>query len=193
MERQSIAFAASTLDHSLLVVHLSDELTESGLEVQAFAVPLIARRKGMMIAMPIGLLKQTVLTSSGPIDDEALLGPSRSFEVDLLVEDETSGTSYPSGARGEVLVVDFSNDILPFLRDYDPVTDSTEEIACFDDHHPNAIPAAADLLNLVLMWAETDTASRTHFYSARDEPMTKQPSLPKKAPAKRMTTAALAD
>ena len=71
----------------------------------------------MMLALPIGLLKQTVLTAAGPIEEEALVGPSRSFEVDLLAEDEMTGAPHPLGVRSEVAVVDFSNDVLPLLRD----------------------------------------------------------------------------
>lgn len=193
LERQAIVFAADNQEHSLLIAHFSEELTESGTEVQSFVIPLIARRKGMMLALPIGLLKHTVLAAAGPIDEEALVGPSRSFEVDLLLEDEATGIPYSAGFKSEVMVVDFSNDVLPFLREYDPVTDSTEEVVGFHDLYPQALPAAEELLNLVLSWAEGDTASRTYFYSARDEPVPKKAVGPKKAPAKRTTTSALAE
>ena len=102
--------------------------------------------------------------------------------------------SLAAGFKGEVAVVDFSNDILSeflsCLRDYDPVTDATEEVLGIHETNPQAIRAAAELLALGL---KSETAARTHFYSARDEPVHKVAAVPKKAAAKRLTTAVLAE
>ena len=55
LDRQSVIFASQNLDHSLLVLHLTSYLTESGEEIQCYAVPLVSRRRGMMLAMPMGV------------------------------------------------------------------------------------------------------------------------------------------
>ena len=93
LEKRSIVFAATSTDHSLLVLHLAEELTESGTELQMFAVPLVARKKGMLLAIPMGLLKSSLMFPEGPIDEEALVGPSCVFEVDMILEDEFTGAS----------------------------------------------------------------------------------------------------
>lgn len=193
LEKQSIVFAAASSDHSLLVLHLTEDLTESGTELQAFVVPLVARRKGMLLALPVGLLKSSLLSPSGPIDEDALVGPPRVFEVNMVFEDEFTGASVAAGFKSEVAVIDFSNDILSALRDYDPITDSLEEVLGFHEANPQAIPAAAELLALAMTWAESETVARTHFYSAREEPVHKVAAVPKKATAKRLTTAVLAE
>ena len=65
----------------LLVVLIPVELAESGSEVQTCAIPLFLRRKGMILSLPIGLLKESLLVHSPAVDEEALIGPSQVFEV----------------------------------------------------------------------------------------------------------------
>ena len=145
------------------------------------------------VNFPTGLLKDEFLAPGRVVEEDALLGPATTFEVDLILEDEFTGAAYPAGFKSEVVVADFANDVLSLLRDYDPVTDSTEEIHSFHEVHHAAIPSAADLLAQAMNWVENEGASRVHFYSAREEPMTKAVSAPKKAAAKRLTNAALAE
>ena len=120
------------------------------------------------------------------------IGPSHVFEVDMILEDEFAGASYAAGFKSDILVVDFSDDVLNYLREYDPVTDSTEVVHGFHDVHTQAIPSPSDLLAMVLSWAESEVLPCVQFYSAREEPRVKTPQTPKKAPAKRLTNAALA-
>ena len=165
-------FAADSSDHSLLIFYIPGDLTDSGHEIQSFAVALGARKKGMMIALPTGLLKDEFVAPGRVVEEDALLGPATTFEVDLILDDEFTGTAYFAGFKGEVVVADFAN-VLNLLRDYDPVTDSTEEIHSFHEVHHAAIPSAADLLAQAMNWVENEGASRVHFYSAREEPTTK--------------------
>ena len=85
MERQSVIFAANSSDYTLLVLQLPGELTASGDGIQTFAVPLISRRKGMMLALPIGLLKESLLSSTETVDEGDLIGPAQTFEVERPV------------------------------------------------------------------------------------------------------------
>ena len=199
MERQQISFASQHRDPSLLVLTVPAEIAVGGEELSAFATPLDARRGGLLLAFPSGLLAESALSPAGGFTDDMLVGPSREFEMDMFEEDE-SGSVFPTGSKGSVLVADFNNAVLPLLREYDPVTDSTEEIFSFVDTNPAAMPSAAELLSVAMDWAAGDSASRVHFYSAREEPAVpkipassgRQPAL-RKAGAKRVTTASLAE
>ena len=133
------------------------------MEIQALAIPLVSRRKGMMLAVPIGLLKESLLSLSGVVEEDALIGPSQVFEVDMITEDEFTGATVAAGFKSDVQVVDFPNDILNYLKEYDPVTDSTEDITGFHEAHPQAIPSSSELLALVLSWAESEALSRVHL------------------------------
>ena len=46
LERQEVAFASQHADPSLLVMTVPSEMTAGGISIQAFAVPLDARREG---------------------------------------------------------------------------------------------------------------------------------------------------
>ena len=199
MERRQINFASQHQDPSLLVLTVPAEIAVGGEEISALATPLDARRGGLLLAIPCGLIAESALAPAGGFTDDTLLGPSHEFEMDMFEEDE-GGNVFGTGVKGPVLVADFNNAVLPLLREYDPVTDSTEEIFSFVEANPTAMPSAAELLSVALEWAASDSASRVHFYSAREEPAVskalassgKQPA-PKKAGAKRVTTAGLAE
>ena len=79
------------------------------------------------------------------------------------MEDDSTGVPFNTGFKSDVLVADLSNDILQYLREYDPVTDSTEGIHSFHEAHPSAIPSASDLLPQVLAWAEAEAANQNPF------------------------------
>ena len=74
MERSGVVFASQSPDHSLLVMTLAQDMTEVGEEIQTFAIPLVSRKKGTMLALPLGLLKESLLLSDGPIDRLIWLG-----------------------------------------------------------------------------------------------------------------------
>ena len=109
-----------------------------------------------------------------------------------MVDEDEAGTIFQAGFRSEVLIIDFSDDVLTHLREYDPVTDSLEEIYSFSEASPTALPALPDLVAAAHAWAEEEGAARLHFDCARDEPVPKT-SGAKKAPAKRITNASLAE
>ena len=48
----------------------------------------------------------------------------------------------PVGVEVSVLVVDVTDDILAFCREYDPVTDSTATILRYSHEHPSSIARA---------------------------------------------------
>ena len=95
------------------------------------------------------------------------------------------------------MVIDCDDKVLDGLRKYDPVTDPTESIVPFHEHHTAAVPAIGESLDGIREWIEGVAATRLGFYSAREEPeevpKAKTP-MPKRAQAsKRIFTSALAE
>lgn len=94
----------------------------------------------------------------------------------LLEEIETGGAMVVQQVEAtvSVLCVDCSDSICPWLREYDPVTDSTEEICTFSALHPNSLPNVEAALQEIFVWAEA-AAGRANFYSAREGPVEAPP------------------
>ena len=111
------------------------------------------KKEGHDAGYAFGCLEPFLGGPGTAVDEDALVGPSQVFEVEMIMEDESTGAPFNAGFKSDVLVADFSNDMLNYLREYDPVTESTEGIQSFHEVHPSAIPAAQDLLAQVLSWA----------------------------------------
>ena len=98
-----------------------------------------------------------------------------------------------------VVLVDFTDDILPLLRDYNPLTDPESWITPFYQDRPQAIPDPTFLHSESMSWVQSQAeASRVHFYSAREEQDEQQPKQPplitaskKPPPAKKITNQVL--
>ena len=192
LERQQIAFASQHADPSLLVMTVPSEMTAGGISIQAFAVPLDARRGGVLLALPTGLFPLSLTSPTAGFEDEDMIGPSTIIDVDMVDEDDL-GNVYAPGFQSSIYVGDFANSVLAMLREYDLVTDSLSDIIPFSEGYPTALPSAPELLSAALSWASSE-AGRVHFYSAREEPDPSSKSTPpKKAAAKRVTTAVLAE
>ena len=113
-----------------------------------------------------------------------------------MVDEDELGNVYSPGFQSSVYVGDFAHSVLARLREYreyDPVTDSLSDIMPFSEGFPTGFPSAPELLSAALSWASSE-AGRVHFYSAREEPdLTTKGPPPKKAGAKRITAAVLAE
>lgn len=198
MEKSAIKTAVSG-DASTLVLSLTHDLGEE--DRQFYAVPVAVRSGGILLAIPVDAYASEALAAGQTAEDDAILGPSTILSIELLEEDENLAVQ-PTGVEVGVLVADFSDGILSYLREYDPVTDSTENIQPFSELHPMALPNVNSVMADINAWAEV-AAARANFYSARDEQAILQPSrkaaqgVGKKAGGgvgpKRITTAALAD
>ena len=157
------------------------------------------REGGLLLALPPDAISDDAVQAGQSAEDEALLGPSTMIPMDLLEEDE-EGVVQSLGLSTPILVADFNDNILDFLREYDPVLDATEVIRPFSEVRPSALPAVENHMDEVLKWAE-ETSGRANFYSARDEqvepaPKKAAPAAAKKAGAgggKRTTTAMLSE
>ena len=168
MEREKLRFAAAG-DPSLLVFDVPAELAFDGKVKQSFAIPIKARHGGLLLAIPLQCLDSDRLIDEMSGEGDGILGPSKSFVSPLLIEDE-SGVIGPADVNCRLIVVDFSNDVLPLLHEYDPNVDNSDEILPFDADLPQALPDVSELPDQVVEWARSQEANgRAHFYSAREE------------------------
>ena len=181
-------------DHSLLVVSIPQELSHGGEVTEAYAIPIQSRRGGMLLALPMQAFDNDKLIEEMSGEGTEMVGPSKSFTAPLTAEAD-DGSSRAIGVNCRFMVVDFTDDILFFLRDYDAGSDDPAAIVPFDGGHPLAIPDLSEIPASVMEWARGQATGRANFYSAREEPEEVEPpiAVPKKAAAKRSSTAALAD
>eukprot|EP00435_Cladocopium_sp_Y103_P058090 s1616_g20.t1 len=147
------------------------------------------RPGGALYAVPDKLLSGDQLLDAMTVEEPGLLGPSREFSAQLMVEEDVEGgigiVDLPTTAV--FLVVDLEDSALAQMREYDPVTDFRENIVPFLDSEPNALPKVAAVLTSVHEWIDAISQDRLNFYSAREEqaetppaPTTKR-ATPKKA------------
>ena len=196
MEKPAIR-PATAGDPSTLVLSLAADASSE--DRQFFAVPIAVRHGGILLALPESTFSSEALSAGQTADDDAVIGPSTVLSLELLEEDE-DGMVQRTGFAVSTFCVDLSDGIISSLREYDPVTDSTENILPFHASYPNALPNLESALGEVMAWAET-AAARANFYSARDEQA--PASAAKKAAAaaakkanvggRKQTTAALAE
>ena len=192
MQKVEVRFASKG-DPSLLVWRIAGEFTNANVEVQAFCLPLMSREGGMLLAVPQTVLNDTALLAASLAEEDGMLGPSREFGAEVVVENEEGGET-GTGDRQDFLVVDVADEVLLTLREYDPVTDSLEVIQGFVPDKPDALVAVGDVMQDVTSWLENimgDTG-RLNFYSAREE-QDPLPAPKKKAVSKKVTTAMLAE
>ena len=164
MEKSTIK-PATAGDPSTLVLSLAADATSE--DRQFFAVPIAVRQGGILLALPENTFSGEALAAGQTADDDAVIGPSTVLGLELLEEDD-DGMVQRTGFVVSTLCVDLSDGIISSLREYDPVTDSTENILSFHASYPNALPNLENALGEVMAWAET-AAARANFYSTRDE------------------------
>ena len=194
MEKGNLRYAVDG-DPSLLVLEIPDSIGPEGTGCYTFALPLMQRRGGLLLVVPMGAIDRDKLVDEMTSEGEDLLGPSRSFIAELAVE-EDGGATVLIGVKARFMVVDFSDQVLAIAKEYVPEEDEMKDIVVFNDEHPGALPTLVDVPDQVIEWARGAHAGRAHFYSARDEPAPspapKTPP-PKKATQKRVTNATMMD
>ena len=164
-------------DPSLLVWRVPATLTEEGADgIQFYALPLMSRPGGALFALPDKSLSADMMLDAMMREEPGLVGPSREFTAQLIMEDDSGSGVIELGVSSTFIVVDLEDSVLTDMREYDPVTDSTEDIFPFSQTEPNALPKVVTALPLVAEWIENLAHERLNFYSAREEP--ELPALP---------------
>lgn len=166
-------------------------------------IPIFTRGKGVLMAVPLDLIPQETLTLGLNAQSGDLVGPSIVIRCPAVQESD-NGEEVPVGAEISCLLVDFSEEVLPLMREYDPVTDQSTEILHFWPELPETLPSSVSLQEQALEWISQESDSRVHYYSAAEDaevapkfvqPAAKKIVLKPEAPskAKKVTTAALAE
>ena len=170
---------------------------------EAFVVPVIARQRGVILAVPLNFISQELLAKGATAGGSDLIGPSIQIRAPAVQESDTA-EEVLIGNHIPCLLVDFSELVVPLLREFDPVTDG-HPIQHFLPELPETFPLSNSLLEQALEWITNETSSRVHYYSAVEEedevqevPVTPRPGArrnPKAEAAKpkKVTTAVLAD
>ena len=178
------------------MLDLPNDLSASGEACQIFAVPLFARRGGLLLAVPDGMISPGLFAADeGHQTGESLIGPGDTFNASLY-EDTDEGL-VAIGLEGVVQVFDAADALLQQIREYDPVTDSTEPIRPFHVTSPHTFPHGDVFLSRVQEWMRTLAFGGSLFCSAQEDlSPPKVPGAPvadtKKAAApKRVTQAAV--
>ena len=178
MDKQSIRTSESG-SPSLLLIHIPEGLSRDGTELTSFAVPVQFRNGGLLLCLPRGALSEEALIQALSGDDpHALLGPSKLLDVKLCEEGE-SGEVVQLTESSHMYVVDFSDDVLAFLSEYDGVLEDAAMPCPFSNSQPAALPDTSHLNSLVDAWISQQGADRVNFYSAREEQ--ESPDVPKVA------------
>ena len=168
MEKRLIRFAEEGTPSTLLF-HVPEGISMDGTELVSFAIPVKARTNGLLLCLPRGVVSEEALIQSLAGDDvNSLLGPSKLIEVSLCEEGE-NGAVVALPGTAHCYVVDFSDDVLPFLTEYDGVPDSDSEPIVFSDAFPAALPETPSMLEAVVSWLSQQGPDRVNFYSAREE------------------------
>ena len=188
MEKSAIRFASDG-DPSLLVLSVPAEFSATEEASQAFAIPLLSRRGGLLLAVPLAVFDPEKLVDELARNEPGLLGPSKSFFSDLTYLDD-SGEIVNSGVNGRFMAIDFDDAVCPLLREYFSEEDDQLDIVAFSSEYPSCLPSMEGLLDKVREWASGDDVGRVHFYSAREEPdRPKTPASKKTAAPKRVSNA----
>ena len=131
---------ASSGDPNLLVFSLPATIAIHGEGLETFALPIQLRRGGLLLAIPDRLIHPNTLRSGlEEGNDLAMIGPNSVFNVPLF-EEADDLTMVEIGVNGDVLVVDMTDEVLEYCREYDPVTDSLNAIAGFSEDYANCFP-----------------------------------------------------
>ena len=165
-------------------------------------IPIFTRGKGVLMAVPLDLIPQETLTSGLNAQSGDLVGPSLVVRCPAVQESE-NGEELPLGAEISCLLVDFAEEVLPLMREYDPVTDQSTETLHFWPELPETLPSSVSLQEQALEWISQESDSRVHFYSAEEaevvpkfvQPAPKKIVLKPEAPLKTLAEqlAALSD
>ncbi len=188
----------NTGEPSLLVLSIPEEVISEDSFSECFAVPVAIRKGGLLLALPDLSVGPQAYAPPSESAGDTMVGAVKRLELPLI-EEGPDGSGVPIGVIQGVVVVDFTDDILPLLREYDPRVDPDSWITPFFQDKPQALPDPSFLFSESMGWVESQAEeSRVHFYSAREEQDAAQPKQPvlisankKPPPVKRITNQSL--
>lgn len=185
---------------SLLVLSVPAEFTSQDRALECFCIPVFARDGGVLLNVPRNVVSEDILIDSlEVVEADALIGPSKGVTTNLCYENEDHQIVVRAVPTNS-LVIDFSDSVLEWVREYDPVADSEAEIVPFSPEHPSCLPVSAEVVVGARQWIDSLGSERV-FYSAQEDPEegptpkhSAKPVGGKKAvPPKRVTNAQVLD
>ena len=194
MEKKKLKAAVHRGQPGLLVLNLLKEFAASGEDLDVLCLPLMVRAGGLLVALPYAAVDQQVLLDGLTDEEFGMIGPNKMMEADNMLAEDDEGNVNKTGRKCRFYVIDFTDDVLMVLRDYDNSQDDMQYILPFDADDPYALPDLQGIVEKVREWASAENMGpRAAFYSARDEPdpIAANGGPPKKAAAKGVSTAAL--
>lgn len=169
MDRTLIRFADKGAP-TLLVLQVPEEFSNDGNACSCYALPIKDRANGLLLCVPRQVISEEVLIQSlGGDDADGMIGPSKMLEVGLVEEDE-AGVVQAIDATSHVYVVDFSDEVLAFLSEYDGAIETEPFPIAFSQQHPSSLPDASAVVAGAVAWVSHSGSERVNFYSAREEP-----------------------
>ena len=98
---------------------------------ETFAVPVLTRSAGFMIAVPHGFVPAELLTMGEAASQEDMFGPSLNW---TYVSQQFWRRRTEARLEMDCLLLDLHISALPLLRRYDPVTEGPENAVCAGSH-----------------------------------------------------------
>ena len=87
MEKNQLRLA-SRGDAGLLVLSLPAELTGGDAPIDTYALPILSRSGGLLLAVPQKAIDENLLIAGMQPDEDSLVGPNKLMEAPLLEEEE---------------------------------------------------------------------------------------------------------
>ena len=162
------------------------EVGPSGL-LEAMVIPVITRLTGVLLAVPEDFLPQSLLDQGETATAMELAGPSTLVLVPGVIEDATTGEEMNTESALNVVLVDFNQEVMQHLRDFNPAEDC-QGIQSFSQDSMDIIPQSSSLLADAHQWIADAQEERVQFYSAAEEQVPETPGAKTRAPALRKTT-----
>eukprot|EP00438_Fugacium_kawagutii_P010368 Skav231998 [mRNA] locus=scaffold719:448670:469014:- [translate_table: standard] len=170
------------------------DLSEAGVaeeeDFSSFALVVLVRPDGIMLALPEHSVNQENLDLGRNPGFQGLVGPSTMVEVAAAIIGDEDITAMPLPGDGRVvrvLLVDFTLEIVSFMRKLTSKVD-VDLVHSYDLFEPSFVPTPADLLTVALAWVggvvEGDS-ERLQFYSADETQAEPTPTSPTRRPTRR--------
>ena len=193
----------STGEPTLLVLSVPHEVVSDESFAEAFALPVAIRDGGILLALPdLAVGPQAFAPSEAP-DVDTLLGAVKRLDIPLVEETEAGGGVAAVGISQGIVILDFSDEVLSYIREYDASLDGGAWITPFSNERPTALPDPLSVHREGIAWVRSQAeTSRVHFYSAQEDldapakgkPPNPTPTAKKNPPApKRVTNQSIAE
>ena len=167
-QKESLRYC-STGEPTLLVLALPHEVVSDESFADAFVLPVASRDGGILLALPDVAVGPQAFAPSETPDADTLVGAVKRLEVPFVEEAEGGGIA-ASGFSHGIVVVDFSDEVLPYLREYDVNYDTASWITPFSNEKPDSLPDSMTVFRDSIAWVKSlADSSRLHFYSAQED------------------------